>query len=515
MRTKKAIRNSISSAISFLIITLVGLIAQKVFLDILGTEILGLNGLYNNIISMLSISELGIGLAIISNLYKPVAANDKEKIKSLLAFYKKAYHIIIIIIIILSILFLPFLKYIVGEISSTINIYIIFGLYVFDSVSSYLIAYKRSILYATQENYIINYIHLGYILVLNFIQILILKMTSSFVLYLIIKIIMRYVENIAITLIVNKKYPYLKDKNITKIDSQTKNNIFKKIKGLIFHRIGAFVVMGTDNILISYFFGVSTVGIYYNYNVIIAAVNSLITQTISATTSSVGNLLATENKKKVYSIYKNINFINYTLALISSLLLLNLIQPFISLWVGKEYSLESSVIIVLVINFFLTMMRRTISIFKEASGIFYEDRFVPVLESIMNIVFSVVLAKLFGLSGIFLGTILSTLFLFLYDFPKYGYKIIFERKSFEFIIDFIKYLLLTLLIIVMNYALMYNISLSNMILELLIKGFITVVVNCAIIWILFRKTTEFKYELNIIKNLFINKIKRLFQKRNN
>ena len=269
MKTKKSIKNSISSVISNIIIITIGFVAKKIFIDILGTEYLGINSLFSNIISLLGIVELGLGSAIIYNLYKPIVENDKETIKSLMSFYKKAYHIIAFVVLILGLIIMIFLKNIVNDVTINTNIYLIFFLFIIDVVFSYIISYKRSILFATQNNYIINYIHILCFSILNILQIILLIKTQNYYLYLIIKIVMRIIENIIITLIVNKNYPYLKEKNIDKLDKKIEKDIFSKVKALFLHQIAGYIVTSTDNIIISKYIGIITVGLYSNYYMII------------------------------------------------------------------------------------------------------------------------------------------------------------------------------------------------------------------------------------------------------
>ena len=272
MRTKNSIKNIIVALILNLMSIIIGLISQKVFISSLGTEYLGINGLFTNIISMLGIVELGLGSAIIYNLYKPVADNNKEQIKSLMHFYKISYRIIAIIVMFIGLLIIPFLELIVKDANISENLIIIYLLFLTDIVCSYLLTYKRSILYAYQKNYIINIVHIGYLLCMNLFQILILIYTKNYYLFLIIKIAARIVENVILTKIANKLYPILLEKDVTLLDAKTKDDIFTKIKALLLHKIGGFVVLGSDNIIISAFLGIKTVGLYSNYSMIINAV---------------------------------------------------------------------------------------------------------------------------------------------------------------------------------------------------------------------------------------------------
>ena len=253
MRTKNSLKNMIASMVSNILTIIIGIVAQAIFIKILGSEYLGLNSLFNNVISMLAIAELGIGSAIVYNLYKPIAENNIEQIKSLMQFYKKNYQVIGIVVAIIGLMLIPFLKYIVNieTITININVYFVYLLFLLDTVFSYFLSYKRSLLYATQQNSIISIIHIGYVLILNLLQLIILFFTKNYYLYLLTRMVTRILENLVITYIANKNYPYLKDKNVKKLNKSLEKDIYTKIKALFFHKIGAFVVLGSDNIIIS------------------------------------------------------------------------------------------------------------------------------------------------------------------------------------------------------------------------------------------------------------------------
>ena len=410
MRIESSLKNIITSLSSNIITIVIGLIAQALFIKILGSEYLGLNSLFSNIISMLAIVEMGIGSAIIYNLYKPIVENDEEKIKSLMKFYKKSYRIIGLIICIIGLSIIPFLKTIVDidNIGININSYVVYLLFLIETICSYFLSYKRSILYANQKNYIVNIIHIIYTIILNCLQIMILYLTKNYYLYLIIKIIMRIIENVAITYISNRIYKYLMDKDIKPLNKEIEKDIFTKVKALFFHKIGSFIILGTDNIIISKFLGLTMVGLYSNYYLIINSVQTIFNQIIQSTTSSVGNMLVTESKEKQFYIYKKIRFMNFWISTFTSIAILVIMENFITIWIGTEYILPNAVLVILVINYYLNSSRATFIAFKEAAGIYYEDRFVPLVESAINIISSIILVQKFGLAGVFLGTIQSS-----------------------------------------------------------------------------------------------------------
>ena len=501
MLVKNSIKNTIAAMSSNILTIIIGLIAQAVFIRILGTEYLGINGLFTNIISMLGIVELGIGSAIVYNLYKPIANRDKETIKSLMNFYKKAYHIIALVVFIIGISIIPFLSYFIGETIVDININLVYLLFIIDIVCSYLLTYKRSLLYADQKNYIINIIHMIYLVTLNISQLLLLYITKNYYLYLGIKIILRIIENVVITIIVNKKYSYLKEKNIKKLDKKIEKDIFQKVKALFFHKIGSFIVLGTDNLIISRYLGIITVGLYSNYYMIINALNTLFSQALTALTPSVGNLLVEKKTKKNFEVFRKVRFINFWIATFTSVALLIIMNSFITIWIGEAYLLSNLVLITLVINFFMTMMRNSYSTFKEAAGIFHEDRYVPIIESFVNIVASIILLKYFGLAGVFMGTIISGLILWCYSYPRFVYKKLFCRSYLSYIKETISYIILFILILIISYKISNIYTFYNIWVQLLYNIIVSLIIPNIILLIIFYKNDNLKYYYRLFKKL--------------
>ena len=502
-RKKSSFKNMITAVSSNVLTIIVGLVAQAVFIKILGSEYLGLNGLFSNVISMLGIVELGMGSAIIYNMYKPIAEENHEKIKSLMQFYKKSYRIITLIISIIGIMIIPFIKYIVDIESVTvgINVYLVYILFLLETICSYILSYKRSMLYADQKEYITNIIHMGYTILVNTMQLTFLYFTHDYYLYLIIKVMMRLVENIVISSYVNRRYSYLLDNNVTKLDSKTEKDIFQKIKALFFHKIGTFIVSGTDNIIISKYLGLVTVGLYSNYYMIINAVQTVINHIIQATRASVGNLLVTESKTKQFDVFNKIRFVNFWISCFSSICIFVIMDSFITIWIGYKFVLPTKVLLVLVINFFIVSSRSTYGAFKEAAGIFYEDRFVPIIESLLNIVLSIIFVKKFGLMGVFMGTIGSGLVLWCYSYPKYVYNKLFGRKIADYMKETIYYFIIFILIAGFTYSLAILISFDNVYLQFISNVLIALIVPNVIMLLLFSKDENFKYFINMLKGL--------------
>lgn len=502
MRSMNSIKNTAVAMLSNLITIVIGFVAQKAFLQTLGLEYAGLNGLFNNIVSMLAIAELGIGTAIVYHLYKPIAQKDITRIQTLMKFYKISYRVIAGIVVVLGILVMPFLQIIVGDTSIPESIYAIYALFLADTVISYLLTYKRSILYANEKNYIVNLVHIGYLIIMNGLQIATLYIFQNIFVYLGIKVTCRFLENVVITIIANRKYAYLKEKQVKPLDKETKTDIFTKIKGLIFHKIGAFLVLGSDNIIISMLFGVKTVGLYTNYSMIITAIENLIGQVFSSITASIGNLLVEENSEKSYQIYKKLLFFNFVVVTFCTIAFAQLVKPFITLIYGAEYVLPIAVALSIAVKFYFQNMRKNINAFKEAAGVFYEDRFIPLVEVAVNIVVSVILGKLIGLPGVFIGTAISSLVLYLYSYPKYVYIPVFKKSKLQYLKENGYYLGMMLIFFVATEICMMCLNITNMWALFFVGGLASIIVPSIGIWLVFRKKEEFIYFRGLVGKLF-------------
>lgn len=500
MRKEMAFKNALAAILSNVVSIIVGLIAQAIFIKVLGEEYLGVNSLFANIVSMLAIVELGIGSAIIYNLYRPIAYNEIEKIKSLMYFYKKSYRVIAIIIMIIGIVIVPMLPTIVGTVNIDVNIYLIYALFLLDTVASYFLSYKRSILYANQKNYIVNLIHVGYTILLNTFQILVIVLTKNYYLYLVVKLFMRIVENLAITLISNKLYNFLKEKNVKKLDKEIQNDIIKKVKALFYHKIGIFIINGTDNIIISSFLGVAVVGYYSNYYLIINAVQTVFSQIITAASASIGNLLVTDTKEKQFQVFDRIRFLNFYIATFANVCIFNIMDSFITIWIGKEFILSKSVLLILVINNFQKLIRSSYGTFKEAAGVFYEDRYIPLLESLINIIFSIIFVKIFGLTGVFLGTLMSSMTLWCYSYPKFVYKNIFNRKYMQYIKETLKEFIMFFVILYISNIPIQIIKISNNYCQFIFNVIVTVVIVNILLILLYKNNHNLKYYKSLIVN---------------
>lgn len=502
-RTGKAAHNFVFTIFANITAIMIGLLAQKLFIDILGLEYAGLNGLFTNVITALAIVDLGIGEAVIFHLYKPLKDGDTRTVRALMIFYRRAFHVIAAIISVIGVCLMPFLPYIAKTDNTEINLAYVYMIYLADTVLSYFMSYKRAIIYADQKNYMISFVHMIYLIGMNTGQLAMLYFTHDYYVYLLVKLIFRVLENVVITAIANKQYPYLREPGEPSLKKSVRKDIKKKTGALIFHKIGTFVVNGTDSILITVFFSLKTAGLYNNYFIVIDAATKLFNPALAALTPSVGNLLTAGNKEENYRVFRRIRFMNFWIACFAATSLLVMLQPFVGAWFGEKYLLSYPVIIVLSLQFFQFLMRGSYNSFQDAAGIFYENRFVPLFESVINLGASILFLKLFGLAGVFMGTIASSMALWCFSYPKYVYTKLFGRGIKDYAKETLGYLVVFLVVCGATVAAVTGLNALAP-----VKGLGLVVKNlvfCAIIpnvllGVVFMKSDCFKYFLGLVKD---------------
>ena len=296
-----------------------------------------------------------------------------------------------------------------------------------------------------------------------------------------------------------ENYSYIKINKKYKVDKETRHNLIMNVKAIFLHNIGSYCVFGTDNLLISSFVGLTTVGLYSNYTMITTQLASLLTPILNGIGASVGNLIATESKEKRYQIFNVMYLINFWIYSFSVIFLYNLLEPFINWWLGKGLLLDKLAFVFILFNFYLTGLRGVVTIFKSKAGIFTNDKYMPLIESIINLGTSIVLVKYFGLAGIFIGTTISTISIPLWMQPKLVYNKVFEKSVSDYFKKYIFYVILTLIVGIFATTVCNILVVGSGFMSLVLKGIICVViVNISYLFV-FYKTDEFKYILNIVK----------------
>ena len=512
-RSEKSIKNLSTAIIGQGVGVVISFVTRIFFLKLLGSEYLGLNGLFVNILSVLSLAELGVGEAITYSLYKPLAKKDITKCQMLMQLYKKVYTIIGLVIIILGLMITPFLSFLIKEMPNVSGINIIFILFVLNTAISYFFSYKRNLIIADQKRYIATIYRYVFYAVLNIIQIVYLAINKDYIGYLIIQIIMTILENVLVSIKADKMYPYLKERKKVSLDKETKAEIIKNTKAMMMHKVGGIVVSSTDNILISKFIGIIEVGIYSNYYLIINALNIVYAQLYSSIVASIGNLCIEGNKEEEYLVFKRIDFLGFWIYSFSSICLASLLNPFIEIWVGSQYLFPFYVVLMITINFYIYGMRKVNLTFKEATGLFYKDRWKAIIEVVVNLIISIILVKKLGVFGVFLGTFISSVTVCVWVEPYILFKYIFNKSLKEYFIYYFKYMLVTVLIGTIIFILNLFVSFKNLVINFLVKSIISVIGSNLLLLLLFYKSDKFQYFYAIFKK-YLRKIKEDIKKKN-
>lgn len=444
-RTKNSIRNVLFSEAAYVVILLLQFVNRSFFIRLLPDEYLALNGLFSNVLAVLSLAELGVGSAINFALYKPLKENDVETVKSLMLLYRRLYNIIGVIVLAAGSALAPFLGCLIKDMPDDMpGLYLYFALYLFHSGITYFYAYKRALIICDQKEYITTIISTLFRIMVLVMQIAVLVYFRNYTLYLGVMIAAAVLENLVTSAAADRMYPFLRDRNVKKLNPAIGKEVGKNVYGLVFQRIGEVIVYATDDIIISKYVNFSSVGLYSNYSMLIQAVQTAAYRFFDAVTASIGNLAVTREKDHVEKILYRVLFLNAWMFSFCSVCLLCLLQPFIRIWIGTRYLLSDGTMMVIVINFYLEGMRATMVTFKRATGLFWQSRYKAVAEGVLNLALSIPLAVRFGIAGTLLGTIISTSCISAVIEPYMLFRHYFHKGFLKFIREQLKYAVITI-----------------------------------------------------------------------
>lgn len=491
-RTKNAIRNFFWGIINRVITLLLPFIARTIIINSLGAEYLGLNNLFTSILNVLSLAELGVGTALVYAMYKPIAEENQDEICSLLKLYRSCYRVIGAIILAIGILIIPFLpKLIHGTYPNDINLYILYVIYLSNTVLSYfLFAYKQSLLQAHQRTDVSSNVGSIVNIALNIIQIVVLIRLKNYYLYVILKPIFTVINNITIAIVTKRMYPnYSCRGNINKEVAKT---IAHKVKALVGHKIGTTVITSADNLVISAFLGLTAVAIYGNYYYIMYFIIGVMGIAYSGVLAGIGNSLVTETEEKNYQLFNNMNFLIMWVVSWCSVCFLCLYQPFMKIWMGEDMMFPMPTVILLVIYYFTWQMRVTVINFKDAAGIWNADFWKPYVAAIVNLFTNILLVNLIGINGVFISTLIC---MALINFPwetNVLFKELFHKSPCHFYLRQCIVAIRTVFACLISAFVCSLVSIEG-IPGLILKMVICVIVPNALFVLLSCKTTEFRY----------------------
>ena len=504
-RLKNSALNFASGFLGRVLTILLNFVVRTIFIYCLNEAYLSVNGLYSNILTVLSLAELGFGSAMVYRMYAPVAVKDYQKTAALLQFYKKIYIIIGVVIFLLGLCVIPFMDYIIKDkpdISGLTLYYILF--LVNTSISYWFSSYKASVLYADQKEYIKTNVQNTMAILQSGLQIVLLLLFRKYLLYLLVRLVGNIFLNLYVAHLADKRYPEIQTYQGASLSAEERVQIRKDTEALVLSRFGHVALNGTDNIIISAVVGVLWVGRLSNYTLICDSVTSVLCQITAAITGSLGNFFATEDKHAGYALFKKVEFLNFWLYGFSFIALVTLLDPFVQIWAGGRFVLGLPVSIAIAINFFVAGYMNTLWVFRSTLGLFKQGKFRPILVAILNIVLSIVLGRLWGVFGVLFATFLSRAAISLWYDPlilhRYGFEV--SCKPF-FARYFRRVLLLTAVLIAMLTIRHVVLSSATTVLRFAVMTMVTAIVPNAIFWLAYRRCEEYAYFRSIVKDRVI------------
>lgn len=433
-RKKNVLRASFTGATCNLINTVLGFIYRTIFIRVLSSSYLGINGLFSNILQILSFADLGISTAIVYRFYEPISKNDVTKVGRLMNFFKKVYNGVASIILVAGLSLLPFLNQFIkesSEIPSDINLQEVYLLFLFQTLSSYLFVYKQTILSADQKQYIVSLIQTCITFLRYAFQVAILLVTQKYIWVLVSNILLNILLNLVFSEWVSHKYKEVFSIKES-ISKEEKKEIFDDTKATLCHKIGGTVLNSTDNIILSRYVGIVATGLYSNYSMILSSLSSVLNQVFGSFTSSLGNAHVEQTKEQKYISYRRLLFGNLWATSICTVCLYSLLNDFITIWLGPNMLLDSLTVMVLCIQFFMETARIISMSYTNGCGLFIRDKIRPVIEAVINLIVSIIMANLLGTAGVFVGTIVSHLCTVFWREPYLLYRYEFGKTMQEY-----------------------------------------------------------------------------------
>lgn len=413
-RTSKSLRNTIFGMMGLFCYLVVSFATKSVFVRLLGAEYNGVNGLFTNILQVLNLAELGFTTSIAYALYKPLKEKDERTTAALMSYFAKVYRIIALVVAIMGCCCIPFLQYLIAEDISELSFSLnelrgYFAMYLASTVCSFLLAYKRTIITADQNNYLVTNVDNSCNIVLNIVQLVLLLIYKNFYAYLATMIARTIINNLILHLIASKRYPYLHTYRKEKLTKTEKSVIFKNVRAAFLHRIGNVAIFSTTSIIISAFVSLIDAGKYSNYVMIVTNVNNFINIVFTSVTASIGNLCVDESEDRQYAVFKKIQYLALFSGVFSYICFIALFNPFIVIWVGEDMAMSMWVVFAVSFNAMVGYLRKAVNTFKDAKGMFRNDWYKPLLEAATGIGLAIGLSYVWGTFGVVIGYTLATI----------------------------------------------------------------------------------------------------------
>lgn len=500
-RAKNAGRNMLFGAILKIYQILIPFVMRTIMLYCLGEKYLGLNSLFFSVLQVLNLAELGVGSAMVYSMYKPIVDNDSAMICALMHLYRIYYRCIGSAIAIVGLILTPFIpKLIHGDLPGDLNIYVLYLLNLGATVLSYwLFAYKNSLLQAHQRNDVVSKVTLVTNTVQYGVQIFILVVLKNYYLYVITLLLTQASTNVLTAIVVDKMYPDYHPSG--KLPKEMVSQINRRIKDLFTSKIGAVIVNSADNVVISAFLGLTMLAIYQNYFFVLRSIINIIAIIFVACTAGIGNSIIVETKEKNFNDLKKFTFIIVWISGICCCCFLCLYQPFMNLWVGEKLMLEYSAVICFTIYFFIFEINQLLNTYKDAAGIWHEDRFRPLVTALANLGLNLILVQFIGIYGVIFSTVISMMGVGIPWLLHNLFTVLFDKTQLRsYLVKLFSYVVVTVLSCVACVCITSYLPFTGF-MEIIVNLLICMLVPNLLFLLVFNKKEEFKGTVELADKL--------------
>lgn len=508
-RTERAKRN-IAGGLVYQVVHLAFMfITRTVIVYTLGSLYLGLNSLYASILQVLGLAELGFGSAVTFSMYEPMASGDTERVCALLKLYRRIYRIIGLVISAAGLFVTPFLPMMIkGEVPADVSIYILYLVNLANVALGYfLFGYRESLLTADQRMGISSLIGTGTTVFMSLLQIFLLLWLKNYYIYCILVPVFTIIRNLLIFLVTRRLYPEYVCNGA--LDRTIKKDIMKRVTGLLFHKINDVCRNSFDSIIISSFLGLTLLAKYNNYYYLINASAYFLSAVNTAITASVGNSIVGESVRKNYQDFEKFHFIYLWLIGWMTVCYFCLYQPFMQLWMGTEYLFDDRIMMVFCLYFFTWRMCDICYTYRQAAGLWWQDKFRPVVESVVNLVLNVLLVKWFGVAGVVYATILCIIFINTGWGAYILYRYYFTDQSYlKYLKSLLRFGILTFFACLISYGIFNWLVPKEMVLQWLCRIFVCLCLPPVLFWMAFHRREEYREAVRFVRNVLSTGIRR-------
>ena len=447
-RTHKAITNIFYNILNQMVMLFLSFISRSVFIWGFGIEYLGINGLFADILNLLSLADLGFNTAMTYSFYKPLAEKDYEKIAGLVNFYKKVYYLIALGIAIIGIALIPFLPRLINVEYEIPHLTIYYLLSLSTVVASYLCIYKTTILMADQKGYLVTKVAIYTNFIKTILQIISIIVWKNYIIFLSVGTIITIGNNVYASRIADKTYQFINKKST--ISNYEKKHIFNNLGSVFLYKVSAMLLNATDNILISILISTAMVGYYSNYLLLQTKIVAIISLVFTSMTASIGNLIVTENSEKRFKVFKCEQSISCFICGIVVPCYILLADDFIRIWLGSEYQLGFARSCAVGLNMYLSCVMQPLWSYREATGLYRKTKWIMVICAMINIGLSIILGKTIGVIGIILASAIARIVTYVWYEPQILFREYFANSEKGYYVQLIKNIFLIIVLVVLG-----------------------------------------------------------------